>query len=351
MDEDQPAAEEPALATARRNRLPPDIALGSLSLWIGRSPYSWLDVAVRVASYANLIAEQAGPLIQRRDLAAWDATLAWWEGEEKGEARLASEGASLGIRLTRYADFEANYCEVRLSRSIFEQRISFAISRQHLVEARAGIQAVMERLKRDDEGQWRPFPASVLSPPGPAPAAPPREPQPPVWDSGLGEGVDVSFDYVVDGVGWFSVAVTAGGEESGFGGSSFMTDAMGDLIRAGLSLLGGARRVEVTCDAEPFLTRVEFERVLLRSDASAEGRPAVDAYGCRIRIIDIDPPGGPAEELRLDVLCRSPRHVAEALYRMAVPHFEQGVRNGWLSLAALEGALRAVASAEGEARG
>jgi hypothetical protein len=153
-------------------------------------------------------------------------------------------------------------------------------------------------------------------------------------------GEDVEFDYAVDGYGWYSVSVRTDSKAGGFGGG-YLTDPMGDLLRAGLVLLAGAPRAELTCDSEPALTRVEFERVLLGTDDSVPwgGRAR---YGCRIRIGEVDDFGGALQGPEFEALCRSPRAVAEAIYRMAVPHFRHGAGPWSDAMAALEGALAAV---------
>ena len=356
--------DDPDNAEERRRRLKPDITFGRLALWVGNSRgRTWLDIALRVGDEYETLAENQGPLLQRRDLKAFPEILAEFENQEDGEVQLTSDGAGLAIALKRYAHSEANYCIVQLRRGDLNQRISFAVTRSHLTTALADLRAVIERIEREDAPRWRPTPQQIdmsgEEDPATAwdgPAAPPlvKPPSPPLppaepWDAGLGEGEMVAFDYVVDGVGWFAVTVRAGPTKGGFGGSSWITDAMGDLLRAGLALLAGAARAEVICDAEPFITRVEFERVLLKQETGRDGRLR-EIHGCWIRIREIDhqtEEPGPAE---FEALCRSPRQVAEALYRMALPHFADHARSDYLTMAALEGALQGVQSAERHGR-
>jgi len=172
----------------------------------------------------------------------------------------------------------------------------------------------------------------------------PAEPEAPrpfeAWDSGE-RGADVRLDYVVDGYGWYSVDLRVGAQQGGFGGS-FLTDAMGDLLRAALLLLAGADRAELMCNAEPGLTRVEFSRETLRFDVDAAGLPERHVYGCRILIREIDHQTGAVGAPEFDALARSPRAVAEAIYRMALAHFKDGAGPWSDPLAALEGALATV---------
>ena len=350
--------DQPDSAKERRRLLEPDIALGSLRLWVGRSTgATWLDVAVRIADSYERIAEVSGPLLQRPDLKAFEPVLAEFAGVEKGEIRLSSNGGSLAVSLTRYSGEGSTYCKVYLRRFYFEQTISFSVTREHVATALAGLRRVIERLDAAEEPRWHPRPDSVAvdgeepgvarslaDPTDPAESEAPR-PAGEDWDSGLGAGEDIAFTYVVDGFGWFGIEVWAGGRNDGFGGSSWMTDAMGDLLRAGLLLIAGARRAEVVGNAEPGLTRIEFERVLLRRRWSEDGR-CRDSDGCWFRIRELDQFTQEPMPVEFEVLCRSPRHVAEALYRMAVPHFEDHARSDYLTLAALEGALAAVKAAE-----
>ena len=173
----------------------------------------------------------------------------------------------------------------------------------------------------------------------PEPELHPSTPRPPLQAS------DVSFRYTVDGVGWFSVSVQVGDKEHGFGGSAYMTDAMGDLLRVGLALAAGETRADIVCDAEPFLCRVEFERTLLNRDAPSEGWEP--DHGCLIRIRPIDHFDHHPGEVEFEAICTSPLTVAEAIYRMALPHFQEN--EGWerAPFVALEATLAALRTMNG----
>ena len=134
------------------------------------------------------------------------------------------------------------------------------------------------------------------------------------------------------GVGVYTFAYARGG--------SYLTDPMGDLLRAGLALLADAWRAEFTCNSEPVLTRVQFEQVTLGGDVDPAGRPRA-RRGCRIWFHDIYP-NGDEHAPEFDALCRSPRAVAEAIYAMALPHFADGAGPWTAAMAALEAALAAV---------
>jgi hypothetical protein len=65
-------------------------------------------------------------------------------------------------------------------------------------------------------------------------------------------------------------------------------------------------------------------------------------YGCIIRIRQIDDSSGEPLEPEFEALIRSPRAVAEAIYRMALTHFRHGAGPWSDAMAALEGALATV---------
>ena len=161
------------------------------------------------------------------------------------------------------------------------------------------------------------------------------------------DAAEVTFRYVVDGVGWFSVEVQVGAASGGFGGS-WMTAAMEDLLRIGAALAGGVRRAEMVVDAEPFLTRIEFEVETLNSSVPARDNRWTATDGCWIRIGDIDHRTQERKEFEFEALCLSPLAVAEAIHRMALPHFAQQARTDFPAFAALVAAIRA---ARGDAGG
>jgi hypothetical protein len=232
-----------------------------------------------------------------------------------------------------------------LQRGAITQTVAFPLREEALPIALAGAEAAVERLAKEDWG-WVPAPERArLSPPfeprdnGIAePGDPPSRPFE-SWDAGLGSGEDVAFDYTYDGYGWYAVEVRVGDVVGGFGGG-YLTDPMGDLLRVALALIADAGRAELTCNAEPALTRVEFERVTLGHDVTPAGRP-LPREGCRIVIRDVDG-SGRAGEVEFEALGRSPRAVAEAIYRMALSNFADGAGPWSAPMAALEAALGAV---------
>jgi TonB family protein len=154
------------------------------------------------------------------------------------------------------------------------------------------------------------------------------------------DAAEVEFDYHVDGVGWFGVGVHIGAKEDGFGGG-WLTDYMGDLLRAGIALASGIREAQATFNSEPFINRLEFEVVTLNQSHRARNNEWTANDACWVRLREIDYQNLIPQHVEFEGLCYSPLAVAEALYRMAYPLFEQNVRTDYPTFAALAAALEA----------
>lgn len=336
-------------AEERRTMLPPDIKLGWLSLWIGESANrTWLDVAAEVRESSVDIIAMHGPLVQRRDFLAFLDALEIFAAGAADEAMLWSEGGSLRLHLARP---EAGWMRmsVWLRWGRVEHSIVFRLWEEALEVAVTGAAQARERLARSNRG-WRPRLPVALTGDRPGPPEPIRvAAQAPDnrfadWDSGIQTG-DVSFRYAVEGFGWYGVDVRIGELRGEFGGG-YLTDAMGDMLRGALAMLAGAQRFEFTCNAEPGLTRVAFERVQLRVVGGTRASTRA-IHGCRVLVQEIDHFNGTDGEVEFDAVCHSPRALAEAIYRMAAEHFVDGTRpTNPAALAALEGALVAVQEME-----
>lgn len=334
-------------AIHRRRDLEPDILLGPLSMWVGTGDgqsWPWIDIAVRIGTGWENVVDLHGAMLQRPDLLAFGEAMRAFAQGERNDLLLGSLGGSMRLILRR-SEYGSLHGEAWFNRGRLSQTAVFPLWDEAIAAAFPGVEATTRRLK-DAQWGWKPSPEHSNA--GPLlPRASgideyvdqDRPPNPP-WNSGLGDGEDVSFHYEIDGYGWYSIGVRVGDSDGGFGGG-YLTDPMGDLLRAGLALLAGANYAELTCNAEPALTRVEFERVLLSADDTAP-RGARTRYGCRIRIRDIDDCTGESQNLTFDALCRSPRSVAEASYRMALPHFREGAGPWSDAMAALEGALASI---------
>jgi hypothetical protein len=335
-------------AVERRVGQDPDILIGPLAMWVGTGEgqsWPWIDVAVRIGDGWEKVADLHGPMLQRPDLVALAPAIRDFAERRRDDVTLGSIGGSMRLLLRR-SEYGSLSGEAWFNRGRVSQTAAFTLWEEALLPAAEGAERTAQRLK---EAQWGWTPSSD---PGGSDARLPRdsgieegesEDRPPIgpWESELGSGEDVEFEYVVDGYGWYSISVRTATKAGGFGGG-YLTDPMGDMLRAGLALLAGASRAELTCDAEPALTRVEFERVLLSHDDGAPGRPLV-RYGCTIRIREVDDyRGGGAQEPEFEALARSPRGVAEAIYLMALAHFRDGAGPWSDAMAALEAALAAV---------
>jgi hypothetical protein len=334
-------------AIERRRGQGPDILIGPMAMWVGTGEghsWPWVDVAVRIGSGWEKVVDLHGPMLQRPDLLSLAPALREFAEGKRNDVSLASIGSSMRLLLRR-SEFGSLSGEAWFNRGPVSQTASFALWEEALAPAAEGAELTAQRLT---DAQWGWTPSQEMDG---ADALLPRDSgieedfgedrsKTGPWDSGLGPGEDISFDYQIDGYGWYSIGVRTETKEGGFGGG-YLTDPMGDLLRAGLALLAGASGAEVTLNGEPGLTRVEFERVLLGIDDAAPARAAV-RYGCRIRIGALDHFGGELLEPEFEALCRSPRAVAEAIYRMALPHFRHGAGPWSDAMASLEAALAAV---------
>jgi hypothetical protein len=340
------ANDPPALdqAVERRRKLDADIVLGQLELWVGvgrNLSWPWIDVALRVGrGWGGPLLDVNGPMVKRPDFIAFVPALRDFADGKRDDALLASLGGSMRVTLRR-SEPGWLYGEVWFQRGPNSHTISFSLWEGTLAAAAEGAEAALERVKSARELGWVPGPDRLSLFPSatdPAEAEAPRRYD--AWSSGAC-GDDVRLEYVVDGYGWYGIQIWVG-EQCGECGGSYLTDPMGDLLRAALLMVAGASRAELTCNAEPGLTRVEFIREPIRFDVDESGMPERQVYGCRIRIWEVDPQSGKDCEAEFDALARSPRAVAEAIYRMALAHFKEGAGPWSDPMAALEGALATV---------
>ncbi|HEX8380390.1 MAG TPA: hypothetical protein VF619_07575 [Allosphingosinicella sp.] len=334
-------------AIERRREQDPDIEIGPLAMWVGTGEgqsWPWIDVAVRIGSGWERVADLHGPMLQRPDLVAFAPALRDFAERRRDDVSLASMGGSMRLLLRR-SEFGSLSGEAGFDRGRISQTATFTLWEAALGPAADGAERAARRLK-DSQWGWKASggveSAEALLPrdSGIDDAAPEERAPIGPWHSELGAGEDIEFEYLIDGYGWYSIRARTPTKASGFGGG-YLTDPMGDLLRTGLALLAGAKRAELTCNAEPTLTRVEFERELLSLDDTAPGRASM-RYGCIIRIRQIDDSSGEPQEPEFEALIRSPRAVAEAIYRMALTHFRHGAGPWSDAMAALEGALATV---------
>lgn len=331
-------------AVERRRTGDADIVLGQLELWIGigrNLSWPWIDVAVRIGKgWGPPFLDVNGPLVKRPDFAAFVPALRDFAERRRDDALLASLGGSMRIMLRRSASGSL-YGEAWFQHGPNSQTIAFSLWESVLPAAADGADAALQRVESAGYLGWVPDPDRLALFPQ---ATDPTDPEPPrrfeAWTSGL-HGEEVELEYEVDGYGWYGVEVRVGDRRGGFGGS-YLTDSKGDLLRAALLLVAGAERAELMCNAEPGLTRVEFVRESIRLDVDDAGLPERHVYGCRIRISEVDEHSGKARECDFDALARSPRAVAEAIYRMALAHFKEGAGPWSNAMAALEGALATI---------
>ena len=331
-------------AVERRRALDADIALGQLELWIGvgrNLSWPWIDVAARIGKgWGTPFLDVNGPMVKRPDFASFVPALRDFAEGKRDNALLASLGGSMRVTLRRS---EPNWLfgEASFDHGPNSQTVRFSLWEGALAAAVEGAEAALERVESARELGWLPEPDRLdLFPRVTDPAEPEAPRRFDAWSSGLC-GEDVRLEYVVDGYGWYSVELWVGEQRGGFGGG-YLTDPMGDLLRSALLLLAGAGRADLVCNAEPGLTRVEFVREEIRFDVDESGMPLRHVHGCRIRIRELDDATCKEHEPEFDALARSPRAVAEAIYRMALEHFKEGAGPWSDPMAALEGALATV---------
>lgn len=161
------------------------------------------------------------------------------------------------------------------------------------------------------------------------------------WESGIVPG-DVAIDYRAEGIGWRVVTLRIGDQICEIEASS-LSDVLGELLRAGLAMLAGARRTAIFASAEPGGSWIRLERETLR----VRGGTAI--HGVRVTVQPRDPLTGVDGDIEFDAVCHSPRALAEAIHAMAAPHFVDGARpTDPAALAALAGALVAVRAMAGD---
>ncbi|RYY23835.1 MAG: hypothetical protein EOP62_18855 [Sphingomonadales bacterium] len=334
----------PESAYARRRAGDADIKIGYLELWIGiglNQSWPWLDVAVRIGKGWGAFVDHHAPLVQRPDFIAWVPKLRAFVEGQADEVTLRSLGGSMGVTLRRGPHGLTG--EAAFQHGPNSQMVKFQVWEDSLRAAVPQAEAVLARVEAGRNLGWRPKPgksALMARASGIEPDAPPSQFE--AWDSGLGTGGDVKLEYEVDGYGWYGVGVNVGDRSGEFGGG-YLTDIMGDLLRAATALVGGARSAKVVSLSEPGQSRIEFERQVLRTVEGPEpGVPGDAVTGCMVRIFESDDTSGANAELVFEAVARSPRAVAEAIYRMAHPHFEHGAGPWSDAMAALEGALASV---------
>jgi hypothetical protein len=337
-------------ALLRRRELEPDIVLGQLELWIGvgaNFAWPWIDVAVRIGKGWGVFLDLNGPLVQRPDFATFVPALRAFAEGQRDDALLGSYGGSMRITLRR-DEHGALRGEAWFQHAPNSQSVLFSIWEGSLQAAVARAEEALERVMAARTTGWLPTPARLDLLPRATDLEPPAKPQHfEAWDSGLVPDGELTIDYFVDGYGWYEGTVQVGEKRGEFGGS-WLSDAKGDLLRAGLALLAGQDRAEVLCHGEPGLTRIEFATELLRTEVTEENLPSHAYHGVWIRIRELDHDSGADRELLFEALCRSPRAVAEAIYRMALKQFEHGAGFWSNPMAALEGALATVPLTPGD---
>jgi hypothetical protein len=314
-------------AVERRALLPPDLALGPVQLWFGSSLGSvWLDTLLVLQNGAQPL-EESSATVLRRALIAFVPQLAALDAGTSHEARLWSDGSLFSLTLQRAGG--GFWCAVWQRRFAGDPlKSEFLVTPAELTAAVRGARGILARLDNVERNRWRPRPERIS---GKAIAA---------LDPG-GEGESVAFEYIVDGVGWFAVNIVAGDRRGGFGGSSWELDGLTALLDAALLALDGID-YECTFDAEPSLTRVKFAPAY----RSCPGPIYRDGFWLRVQEVDhfTEEP----RKLRFEAQCRSNIQLAEAIYRMALPHFVHHARPDAPALARLEDALAAVlTNAEG----
>ena len=327
---------------------PPDVVLGTLNLWFegALGANGWLDVVAWVGDHFQTLLHTRGPLIRKPDLAGFGAALADLADQEEGEAYLPAIDFSLGLHIKRRRYPGGSFCTVALRSCAGDQTISIHCDPARFLEAAEGVRAALERLAQARARAWTP--ALLGGPPetrerlarlvgavgsNPAPDRPTRPappPPPPVV-----AGPTPEFRFSVEGLGWHGLTIRVGDAEHEAGGSDIGGN-LDDLIRAGLMLASGAYRAEVVFNAEPMLTRLEFE-TLYRTDDLPPFRPVV------LRVLEQNHDSAPST-IELETICDSALGVAQALYRMALPHYIANDRVDRFAFAALEGALAAIES-------
>ena len=332
----------PETAFGRRQELDADIKLGGLELWVGvgrNQAWPWLDVAVRIGKGWGVIVDIYGGFIKRPDFIAFAPLLRDFAEERRDEAVMQSNGGALKLTLRRdEPGWLRGTADLRYGSS--DVTVRFQLWEDSVKEAVAAFEAAAARIEAAWIERWRPRFGKFDR----APRATLLEPQQPpsefkAYESGLGDGEDVRFDYAIDGYGWYEGTITIG-EARGYFGGGWLTDAKGDLIRAALALLTGKHTAEVMCNAEPGLARIEFETVTLRTQDGPElGVPGARQEGCWVRVREIDYQTGEEKAPEFEALARSPRAVAEAIYEMGVRVFEDGGGPWSDAMAVLEGAL------------
>lgn len=330
-------------ALERRKSQDADIVLGALELWIGigrNQSWPWLDVAVRIGKGWGAFLDLNGPMVQRPGFVAFVAALRDFVEGRRNDAILASIGGSMRIFLRR-SEHGSLHGEAWFNHGTSSQTVHFGVWQASLIDALEPAEAALERVLAAPHLGWVPYGDALDYLPHASEIEPLPEARPfDDWESETVPDGEVRFDYLIDGYGWYGVTVFVGDRRGEFGGG-YLTDPMGDLLRAALMLLADAPRASLECNSEPGMTQVEFVPECLRLRVDDQGLPIEREEGVRIRILSTNPPNGELE-LEFEALAPSRRAVAEAIYAMALAHFKGGAGPWSAPFAALEGALKSV---------
>ena len=338
----EPPAPNPADACPLPAR-DPDVRLGKMGLWIeGAAGGGWLNVVVHVGNASETLAYKRGRLIYRADLETFGAGLARLVNGEWDEALLPRRG-DLSARVTRDRWFS-----LVLGHSTGDQTITMLCYESEHAPALAGVRAALERLARERALSWRP---ALVSGPAAIRIRLERIAKRPVVERpddfiprelvGPVRAEEPEFEFTYEGAGWHSLAILVGEGAYETGGSDIGA-RLRDLLLAGLRLAAGATHAELTFNAEPGQDRLEF-------DALPAAGLLAPLLPCRIRAVELAPITEAPANMGFEGVFDSGLVVAQALYRMALPHFVEDDRWDRQAFAALEGALLAIEEARDQA--
>ena len=318
----------------------PDLRLGKMSLWIeGAAGGGWLDVVVHVGDALKTLAYERGRLTHKTDLETFGAGLAGLVNGECDAASLPRRGA-LGVHVTR-----GRWCSLSLGHSTGDQSITMLCHEAEYAPALAGVRAALERLARERALSWQP--ALVSGPEAvrgrleriarkPAVTERPEDFIPHAL-VGPVRAEEPEFEFTYEGSGWHGLAIRVGDGAYETGGSDIGA-SLRDLLLVGLRLAAGAPHAELTFNAEPGRDRLEF-------DAEPAGAGLAPLLPCRIRALELASLTEVPVNTGFEGVFDSGLVVAQALYRMALPHFVENDHWDRQAFAALEGALAAIEEA------
>lgn len=337
----EPRTPNPAGACALPAR-DPDVRLGKMSLWIeGAAGGGLLNVVVHIGDASKTLAYERGRLIYRVDLETFAAGLARLVNGESHEASLPRR--PLGVQVTR-----DGWCSYSLGHGTGDQRITMRCREPEYASALEGARAALERLARERALSWQP---ALVSGPEAVRARLERIAMRPAFERpddfiprelvGPVRAEEPEFAFTFLEAGWHGLAIHVGEGAYETGGSDIGA-RLRDLLVAGLRLAAGATHAELTFNAEPGQDRLEFDVV------PAAGLQA-PLLPCRIRAVELAIMTGAPVNTGFEGVFDSGLVVAQALYRMALPHFLENDRWDRQAFAALEGALAAIEEAREQA--